>query len=312
MQIIDTVKNDVKIKLIINFFIMNSINRLSLGNIIFAIIICSGLFISLLGANNNPQSKTQTTYEKVVESGTIKVGYIPYAPSFIIDPNTGEYSGTFYEVLEEIGAKLDIEIDYAQELGWGTMIESVKSGQVDLIVTGIWPTTERAKHVDFVDPLYYSTAKAYVRVDDNRFDGDLTRVNHSSIKIASIDGEITTTIAKADFPYATLVSLTQSSDVSQLLLDVASHKADITFLEPAAALEYMSNNPGQIKEVADVNPLRVYPNSMVVGKGQVELLSTLNTAIAELHNNGFVKRVIKKYEKYPNSFQSVALPFGSQ
>ena len=154
---------------------MNSTNRISLGNIIFAIIICSGLFISLLGANNNPQSKTQTTYEKVVESGTIKVGYIPYAPSFIVDPNTGEYSGTFYEVLEEIGTKLDIEIDYAQELGWGTMIESVKSGQVDLIVTGIWPTTERAKHVDFVDPLYYSTAKAYVRADDNRFDGDLTR-----------------------------------------------------------------------------------------------------------------------------------------
>jgi len=47
----------------------------------------------------------------------------------------------------------------------------------------------------------------------------------------------------------------------------------------------------------------------MVGKGEDRLRSTLNTAIQELVNNGFVDRVIDKYEKYPNSFQRVAIPY---
>ncbi len=273
------------------------------------IIVALGFLFLKNSSDQNPQITQQTAYDKIVEDGKIKVGYISYPPSFIKDPNTGEYSGIFHEVLLEIGKKLDVKIEYTEEVGWGTMIEAINSGRVDLIATGVWPTTERGKHVDFTNPLYYSTVRTYVRAGDNRFDGDLSKINNNDIKISSIDGEMTSIIAQIDYPNAKQVSLTQVNDVSQVLLDVATGKADVTFAEPAIALEYMAKNPGQIKEVENVKPVRVFPNTMIVGKGEAEFLSTLDIAIEELVNNGFVDRVIEKYEKYPDSFQRLAFPF---
>jgi len=46
-----------------------------------------------------------------------------------------------------------------------------------------------------------------------------------------------------DFPDATLISFPNTVDLSQLLLEVASGKEDITFAEPIFAYEYMQNNP---------------------------------------------------------------------
>lgn len=278
--------------------------------------VLSIVFISLFlfSCNNdvnkkNYLNKSNNTYDKILKAGGIKVGYISYPPSFIKDPNTGEFSGIFHEVLQEIGKKLKLNIEYTEEVGWGSMIEAINSGRVDLICTGVWPTTERGKHVDFTKPLYYSTVKAYVRIDDDRFDGNLNRINKPDIKIASIDGEMTSIIAQFDFPKAKNISLSQLNDVSQVLLEVSSGKADITFVEPAIALEYMSKNPGKIKQVKDVPPLRVFPNTMIVGKGEIELLSTINIGIDELANNGFIDKVVAKYEKFPGSFQKVALPY---
>lgn len=288
---------------------MNNTTKIVSAIITIVIIVGIGFLFSKNSTEQNSQTAKQTTYDKIIESGKIRVGYISYPPSFIKDPNTGEYSGIFHEVLQEIGKKLNVEIDYTEEVGWGTMIEAISSGRVDLIATGVWPTTERGRHIDFTNPLYYSTVRAYAKADDNRFDGDLSKINNSNIKISSIDGEMTSIIAQIDYPKAKQVSLTQISDVSQVLLDVATGKADITFAEPAIALEYVSKNPGQIKEVKNVKSVRVFPNAMIVGKGEVEFLSTLNIAIEELVNNGLVNRTIEKYEKYPDSFQRLSLPF---
>jgi ABC-type amino acid transport substrate-binding protein len=261
-------------------------------------------------SSKDEQSATyQSTYQKVLAAQKITVGYISYPPSFIKDPNNGSYSGIYTEVIQKIGEKLGLQIDFKEELGWGTMIEAVKSKRVNLVCSGIWPTTERGKFVDFTKPLYYSTVRAYTRSQDNRFDGHIENINSPEIRISSLDGEMTSIIARLDFPKAKETSLPQSADISQVLLEVSSGKADVTFVEPAVAMEYIHNNPGKIKEVQGVKPLRVFPNVMIVAKGDIEFLSTLNIAIDELINNGFVDKVINKYEKYPHSFQRVAVPY---
>ncbi len=279
-------------------------------------VLLSVIFVSLILFSCNKDrnktnylNQTKNTYDKILEVKKIRVGYISYPPSFIKDPNTGNFSGIFHEVLQELGNKLQLTIEYTEEVGWGSMIESIKSGRVDLICTGVWPTTERGKHVDFTKPLYYSTVRAYVISDDIRFDSNLRKINNPNIKISSIDGEMTSVIAKFDFPKAKEVSLTQLNDVSQVLLEVSSGKADVAFVEPAIALEFMSKNPEEIKQVENVPPLRIFPNTMIVGKGEVKLLSTINIGIDELANNGFIDKVVAKYEKFPGSFQKIALPY---
>jgi len=270
--------------------------------------------ISLFGCDprQNTTAGGRSAYQRALESKEIRVGFISYPPSFIKDPRTGAFSGIFHEVLQKIAEKLELKVNYVEELGWGTMIEAVKSERVDLVCTGVWPTTERGKFVDFTKPIYFSAIRAYTGANNNRFDGNPVAINASDVRISALDGEMTSIIARLDFPVAKEISLPQTSDISQVLLEVSSGKADVTFVEPAVASEFIRNNPNKIKEVKDIRPVRVFPNVMIVGKGQVELLSTINTAIDELINNGFVDKVIDKYEKYPNSFQRVALPYSGQ
>jgi ABC-type amino acid transport substrate-binding protein len=271
-------------------------------------------FLLLIACNGNPIStqkneSKQTVYEKILESKTIHVGYISYPPSLIKDPNSDKYSGIFYEVLTEMGRNLDLKIDFVEEVTWGNMIEEVNTGKVDLVCTGIWPNSSRGKLADFTNPIYYSPVKAYVKEGNTNFDGDLSKINSEKVKISVIDGEMTSIIAKYDFPLAKLSGLTQSSDVSQVLLDVASNKAEITFVEPFVANAYMDKNKNTIREVANVNPLRVFPNVMMVAKGEEKFLSMLNISIDELANNGFTEKAIKKYELYPNSFYRRQIPY---
>lgn len=248
-------------------------------------------------------------YSRIMQTGRIRVGYISYPPSFIKDPNTGAYSGIFNEVLQQAAASLELKVDYTEELGWATMVEAVSSGRVDLVCTGIWPTAGRARRAEFTAPIYFSSIRAYSRKDDNRFDGNLTLANRSGIRIATIDGEMTSIIARSDFPSATGSSLPQNTDISQVLLEVTTGKADMTFVEVAVAEAFLEKNPHSVRAVANVQPVRVFPNVLMVGKGQFRLLSMLNVAIDELANNGLIDRAIAKYEKSAGLFQRRAQPY---
>lgn len=234
-----------------------------------------------------------------MKSGTLRVGYIHYPPGMSKDPNTGALSGIMHDVLVEACRNAEIKVEFVEEVGWGTMIEAVKSGRVDLVCTGLWPNAARGRLVDFTSPIYYSPIKAYVKAGNTTFDGKLDAINADAVKIAALDGEMTSVIAKFDFPKAKLNTLPQTADVSQVLLEVSTGKADVTFVEPAIANEFLAKNPGSIQEVAGIPPMRVFPNVFMVGKGEVALTSTINIAIGELYNTGFVEKTVAKYEKRP-------------
>ena len=86
-------------------------------------------------------------------------------------------------------------------------------------------------------------------------------------------------------------------------------KADITFVEVAIAQAFLENNPGSIREVEGVSPVRVFPNVMMVGKGEYRFLSMLNVAIDVLANSGEIERIIANYEKYTGSFKRRQVPY---
>lgn len=252
-----------------------------------------------------PESVQQTqgrSYDRVTATRTLRVAYISYPPSMIVDPNTSSFSGIFHDVLQEMAARMQLKVEYVEETSWGTMIEAVKSGRVDLVSAGIWPNSQRGRLVGFTEPLYYSPIRAFVRTDDVRFDGDLSKINDPSVKVSTIDGEMSSVIADADYPSATIVGLPQSADVAQMLLEVTTGKSDVAFVEVAVANRFLRTNQGSIRSVASVPAVRVFPNAMIVPIKDHALQSMLNTSIDELHNNGILDRIISKYEGQAGEF----------
>ena len=277
---------------------------------IVLLVVVVALVASFVGVKifSGGTTQSQDLLAKVLDKGEIRVGYVVYPPGMIKDPNTGELSGIFHDALEEAGKNLGLKINWVEEVGWGTMIEGLKAGRYDMIGSPVWPNSSRAKNVDFTIPLNYSAVGVYTRSGDNRF-VDLTRINNGNVTIATIDGEMSSFIAKATFPNAKIISLPQDAQVSQLLLNVRTSKADVTFVETAIAEEFLAQNPGSVQNIVPNNPVRSFGNTMLVPKNQDGFKSMINSALEELFNSGTVDVLIDKYEKYPGSFYRAAKPY---
>jgi polar amino acid transport system substrate-binding protein len=248
-----------------------------------------------------------SVYTKVVASNVIRACYVVYPPASIKDPNTGKLSGVFVETLEKAAENMGMKVDWNAEVGWGEMIEALNSNKCDIIGSPAWSNSTRGKSAEFSQSVYYSAINAYVRASDNRFNTDLTVANNASYKLATVDGETSQVIASRQFPNAKTLQLPQSTDVSQMLLNVVDGKADMAFLEPTVANSYIKNNPGKVKNVSVIKPVVIYSNVMLIKKGEFTFKSTIDNALIELLNNGYVESVINKYEKeYPGGFYRVA------
>lgn len=253
------------------------------------------VFVSLfLGSCKNSKNGEKNGNE-IFTNKTINVGYMSVPPGFIVDPNTKEKSGIFNDVLAEIAKRNSLSINYKEEVAWATLIETLNANRVDLIANQVWATPERRENADFSKPIYFSPIGIYVRADDNRFDNDFSEINNPSVKIASLDGEINFYIAKSDFPLAELKPLPNNVDIAQLFIEVATKKKDVFFVDPMYANNYIQNNPGKLKNIAEKKPIRNYPNAYMFKKGNTKIGEFLNSEIEKLLKDGTIDKIISKY-----------------
>ncbi len=259
---------------------------------------CSAISILLAGcastsSNVDPAMQGLTT---VKNTHVLRAAYINYPPSMTVDPNTKAKTGIMPDVIGQIGKAMGVQVNYVEETTFASMTDTLNSGRADIVVSGIWPSSARALQADFSRVVYYSPVFAYVLSNDKRFDGKLGSINSSSTKIATIDGELSSIVAQSDYPSASAVSLPQQADVSQLLLQLTSHKADVTFVEPAIADQFLAKNPGSIRRVAGVDPVRLFPNTFLFRKGDTGLRDAIDIAIVELTNSKSISAVVKPYD----------------
>ncbi|HYB99735.1 MAG TPA: transporter substrate-binding domain-containing protein [Candidatus Limnocylindrales bacterium] len=256
-----------------------------------------------------PVGEEIDAYSAIRERGVLRASYYVGAPYFVLEPNTLKRSGIFYEVLEAVGAKLGLAVNWNEEVGFGDMAEGLRRGRYDVVGSGVWISADRGRHADFTVPVVFDVVSAYARTDDHRFDGDIDKANDSSITVATIDGEMAQTIAKIVLPSAHIASLPQLTEFSQMIEEVISGKADLTFLGLAAARRYQAKNPGKIRNVLPDRPVRVFPTAIMLPPDQWRLKRVLDLALGEMLDNGEIDRIVSKYEEVAGSHYRVAAPY---
>ena len=269
-----------------------------------ALAVIAALTVSACNPSGTPTTK-QSVYDRVIASETIRASYANYPPYAIKDPNTGKLSGIFVDVLEEVGKRLGLKVSWVEEVGYGTIFEGLNSDREDIFGAGVWRNSTRGKVGDFSEPLFYNVINAYGRVDESRF-ANLDAVNNANVKISTQDGAIDDIIAKSDYPNAQRVSVSQLNPWSDVLLNIVSKKADLTFAEPAAINLYLDKNPGTLKNLAPDHPLRVFANAYAFKLGEPAFKSMINSALEEIANDGTLERILRKYEKHPGEFYRLA------
>jgi len=251
-----------------------------------------------------------SVYNRVLQSGVLRCGYVNYEPWFMREPNTNKLSGIFYELTELIGKKLSLKVEWTEETGFGTFVPDLQNNKFDMMCSGGWETPSYAKNSRFSQPAFYMPVYAVVRANDARFDKDLSRVNAPDVKIVTLDGDIAGMIHDENFPRAKLSSLQNMTDFTQVMTEVATHKADVTFADMDAVQRFIVHNPGTIKIVKTKFPVRLYPTSLIYRNDSSEFDNMINSALRELIFSGEVQKILQKYKADPASYLPVSPPTG--
>ena len=265
-----------------------------------------------VGRSNKPvtvASVTESTYQRVLRTGEIRCAYGVYPPPLIKDPNTGQMSGIFYNVMEEVGRRLNLKIAWVEEVGYGTIAEGFKTDRYDAFCNTVWPTPERSRGGAFTIPLYYSPVDVFVRADDHRFDGDVAKLNDPAYTFSGRDGDISATFAAQLFPRAKVVSIPDLSDTSQILEDVVHGKADAAINSPELLNPFLAKNPGTLRDLTSDHPVKAAPNTIMIKPDQYQFKVMLDTTLQDLLNSGFIDAELGKYKSYNPVFLRNALPY---
>jgi len=279
--------------------------------IIIAVLIAFGLgMLAQTGCDRQQQQPPvqESLYEKVLRAGKIRCSYAAYPPNCIKDPNTGSMSGIFVEILEKVGEKLELDIEWVEEVGWGTIFEGLESGRHDVFGAGVWQNSTRAKVGYFSKPLFYNAIFIWVRADETRIK-TLEDMNKPDIRFAGQDGAMDSIIASTDFPKAQKISIPQLSPWSDNLQNIITKKADVALAEPSQIIPFLEKNPGTLKEVQVGRPIRVFANSYAFKMGEDKFKAMIDAAIEELALDGTIEGILRKYEKAPDELLRVAPPY---
>jgi polar amino acid transport system substrate-binding protein len=275
--------------------------------VIGALIVASAVMTAgvITGCSQISQTATkrESAYDRVMRTGVLRCAYGLWDPCVMRDPNTGKFSGIIYDFMQDLGKSINVKIDYCLEVPWDSIGSTLQCGKADAHCAGIWATPARGRVMAFSHPLFFSPTVVFARADDKRFDFNIGRINQPDVTVAISDDDITTEIYNNEFPRAKKYQLPQFAPAEELLLAVATKKADVAFNSPPRLHSFEKGYPGLVKIVPAEKPLRIYPDTIAVDIHEEELLQVLNTAIDRLRDSGEIDKLASKYRaKYDMDF----------
>ena len=245
------------------------------------------------GSSDNASSEgnKKDLLDTIQEKGKVVVGmsadYAPYEFHYIDENGKDVIGGFDVDIANEIANELGVEL-VIQEMDFDALVAALPAGKVDLVISGMNPTEERAKVVDFSEVYYNSQHGILVRAED--VDKYKTFADLEGAKVGAQLGSTQEQIAKNEIPNADLQLL---ANVNNLILELKSGKVDAIIMEKPVAQMAVKSNP----ELAVGEPTYEEEsggNAVGIAKGNEKLLAKVNEVIKELNETGKMDEYIVK------------------
>lgn len=258
--------------------------------ILVAIIILT--FTSLSGCRNSKniskETENKSSIEKIKDSGKIVIGtcadYPPYEFHKQID-GKDEIVGFDIEIAKEIAKDLDVELEI-KDMDFKGLLGALQTGNVDFIIAGMTPTTERAKSVDFTKKYYEADQGFLIRTEDKEKYKSIEELK--GMKVGAQKGTIQEEVALNKIENAQLKSLGKITD---LVLELKNKKIEGIVLVKPVAEAYVNANPDLCLSYISFG--KEDGVAIAVKKGNKELVDTMNKTIDRLVENKFLDNFIK-------------------
>ncbi|MGW8958083.1 ABC transporter substrate-binding protein/permease [Paenibacillus sp. NPDC055715] len=185
------------------------------------------------------------------------------------------------EIAKEIAKDRGMELD-TQEMSFDSLLAALQSGRVDIVLSGMTPTDERRKSIDFSDVYYHSKQVILVRPEDK--DKYPTMAALRGEKVGAQKGTIQEEIAQK-IPNASVTSLDKISD---LVLQLETRRVNAVVIEDTVAKGYLMGGTVALAKAVPENGGA--QTAVGIRKGNTELLASVNKTLARLKAEGAIEK----------------------
>ncbi|MBW7456819.1 transporter substrate-binding domain-containing protein [Paenibacillus sepulcri] len=211
--------------------------------------------------------------------------YAPYEFHKTID-GKDTIVGFDISIANEIAKDMNAELEIS-DMDFDGLLLALDTGKVDMVISGMTPTEERKKNVDFSD-LYY-LAEQGILVKKDQAEQYKTLDNLKNKKIGVQKGSIQEGIAQ-EIEGAKLTSLAK---IPEIILELTSGRVDAVILEKPVADQYvLTQSDIIVSDVKIEQSAEEAGAAIAVKKGNQELVDSINATIKRLKDGGDIDRFV--------------------
>ncbi len=235
----------------------------------------TSLFIAGCGSNT-------TNNDKVWRVGTDAT----YAPFGFKEKNTGKLDGFDIDIITAIAKEEGAEVDI-QNLNFDALLPALQSNTLDIAISDMTISEERARSVDFSNPYYIAGSGLVVNTDNTNITSfkDLEG-KRIGVSIGSTGAEIAGKIPNAD--------VRQFNLIIDAFLELQNRGVDVVINDTPVNEFYVVNKGRGIAKVVGED-YDAAPLGIAVKKGNTELLDKINSGLSKIKENGKYREIYKKW-----------------
>ncbi|HDJ7713920.1 TPA: ABC transporter permease subunit, partial [Staphylococcus aureus] len=268
-----------------------------------------GLLISsaMLYINPTAHAEQDQTWEKIKERGELRVGlsadYAPMEFEHTVNGKT-EYAGVDIDLAKKIAKDNNLKLKIVN-MSFDSLLGALKTGKIDIIISGMTSTPERKKQVDFSDSYMMTKNIMLVKKDKVNEYKDIKDFNNK--KVGAQKGTEQEKIAQTEIENASITSLSRLPDV---ILALKSGKVEGAVVEKPVAEAYLKQNPKL--GISNVKFNEEEKDTVIaVPKDSPKLLSQINKTIKEVKDKGLIDKYMTNAANAMNDDSGFISKYGS-
>jgi polar amino acid transport system substrate-binding protein len=247
------------------------------------VILVFAVTTSTYSASVQQELVKESTVEKVVKRGVLKVGMSTFVPWAMKDKK-GDLIGFEIDVATRLAEDMGVKVEFIPTK-WSGIIPALLTGKFDVIIGGMGIRPDRNLKVNFSIPYDYTGMSILAHKELAAGFDSLEDFNRPDVSIAARIGTTAAAAAKKFMPRAKLRLFDDESQAVQEILNGRVHAVIASAPLPAfQAIKY----PDRLFLPLDANFTRE-PNGFAVQKSDVDTLNYFNNWIRVVEAEGWLK-----------------------
>lgn len=226
---------------------------------------------------------------EIVKRGKLVVGMELKFWPFEYTDEKGNPQGLDVDIARLAAKDLGVELEI-KDMAWTGLIPALQAGKIDLIISGITGTLERAKSITFTEAYFTTGLCALISVKRAPDLAGLDQLNAPGRILAVKTGTTADLAATQRFPKA---QINRYQDETACVQEVVNGRADAFFYDQISIAKHHKENPDTTK--AWLKPFTYEPFCLAMRKGDFDMWQWFTMFISTHKADGAIETLRQKH-----------------